>query len=125
MGCNSSAGVNAPKGKGGLVTITGISGFIGAHVCKLFLDDGNYKVRGTVRDKSNPEKLEQFKAAFGKNFDKLEIVDADLLDDESLSKAIEGSTYVVHVASPAFFGGTEEQLIKPAVQGTLGILKAC
>ena len=34
-----------------LVLITGISGYIGSHVCKAFLEDGTYRVRGTVRDK--------------------------------------------------------------------------
>ena len=36
--------------------------------------------------------------AFG---DQVEFVEADLLDEESLFRAIDGSTYVVHTASPA------------------------
>ena len=36
-----------------LVTITGISGYIGSHVALLFLKDGGYRVRGTVRDPNN------------------------------------------------------------------------
>lgn len=72
-------------------------------------------MRGTVRDKTNPEKLAQLRLAFGEHFDKLELVNADLLNEQSLIDAITGSTYVVHVASPFFFGGTEDEVIKPAV----------
>ena len=33
-------------------------------------------------------------------YDQLELVEADLLDEESIHRAIEGCTYVVHTASP-------------------------
>jgi len=108
-----------------IVTITGVTGYIGAHVCLRYLQDGGFRVRGTVRDKTNPEKLAQLQLAFGAHFDKLELVNADLLNEQSLVDAITGSTYVVHVASPFFFGGTEDEVIKPAVQGTLAAMKAC
>jgi len=39
-----------------IVVITGISGFIGLHVLRLFLEDGGFRVRGTVRAISD-EKL--------------------------------------------------------------------
>ena len=40
--------------------------------------------------------------------------------------AIKGSTYVIHCASPFYFTNeTEEELMKPAVEGTLSVLKAC
>jgi nucleoside-diphosphate-sugar epimerase len=57
MGCNSSSRASEPGGKG-LVTITGISGYIGAHVALTYLEDGGFKVRGTVRNKDDPAKLE-------------------------------------------------------------------
>ena len=52
-----------------LVTITGITGFLGANVCLLFLKDGNYRVRGTVRSTSNAAKLDPIKNAFGGHYD--------------------------------------------------------
>ena len=107
------------------MTITGISGYIGAHVALACLEDGGFKVRGTVRNKDDPAKLEQYKVAFGKHFDKLELVNADLLDDASLAQAIQGSTYVIHVASPFVYGKSDDEVIKPAVDGTIGVLKAC
>jgi nucleoside-diphosphate-sugar epimerase len=48
-----------------------------------------------------------------------------LLDAESLSRAIAGSTYVVHTASPYFNPVNEEDVVKPAVEGTMAVLKAC
>ena len=48
-----------------------------------------------------------------------------MLDAFSLSKAIAGSKYVVHTASPFNFSAKEDDLAKPAVEGTLAVLKAC
>ena len=71
-----------------LVTITGISGYLGAQVCLHFLKDGSYRVRGTVRSTKNEKKIEPLKKAFKEYFKKLELVEADLLDENSLIKAV-------------------------------------
>jgi uncharacterized protein YbjT (DUF2867 family) len=72
------------------VVITGITGFLGSHVCDYFLKDGGYTVRGTVRDKNNEKKIAPVRNAFGDNFSKLELVEADLLKPETLDAAIAG-----------------------------------
>ena len=110
-----------------LVTITGITGYVGSHVAKLFLQDGGFRVRGTVRDPNNQAKLAPIQQAFGQElFDKMELVAADLLDDGSLGRAISGSTYVIHVASPVGSSMKDEaDFVKPAVTGTKSVLKAC
>ena len=51
-------------------------------------------------------------------------MEADLNDEQSLIDAIAGSTYVIHMASPFVFG-TGEDLIGPAVNGTMAVMKAC
>lgn len=63
----------------------------------------------------------------GDKFDELELVNADLMDRDSLKNAVEGCEYVVHVASPIPIGSPkdEDDVIVPAVQGTLGMLEAC
>jgi uncharacterized protein YbjT (DUF2867 family) len=66
----------------------------------MFLKDGGYRVRGTVRNKDDQAKIAPLKAAFGSDFKNLELVNANLLDQASLDKAIEGATYLVHTASP-------------------------
>jgi nucleoside-diphosphate-sugar epimerase len=64
--------------------------------------------------------------AFGDWFENLELVEADLLDADSISRAVVGSTYVVHTASPVVFNPkTDDDVIKPAVDGTLAVMKAC
>lgn len=64
------------------------------------MEDGGFKVRGTVRDKSNKQKIDPLREAFGENFEHLELVEADLNDAASLDRAIEGANFVVHTASP-------------------------
>jgi nucleoside-diphosphate-sugar epimerase len=41
-----------------VVLITGVSGYLGSHVALVFLKDGGFTVRGTVRDCSNAKKIE-------------------------------------------------------------------
>lgn len=112
-----------------VVLITGVSGYIGSAVCFDFLKDKSYRVRGTVRDKNNANKIQPIKDAFGADFDRLELVNADLLDEASIDKAIEGATFVVHTASPCDMGGNnlknEDEVRLPAVNGTLAVMKAC
>jgi len=105
-----------------LVVITGGSGFLGAHVCHVFLKDGSYSVRGTVRDPNDEAKIKPLKDGFGELFDQLELVAADLTDEASLTDACAGATYVIHTASPFNFKG---DCVGPAVAGTQAIMKAC
>ena len=40
-----------------IILVTGISGYAGSQVALALLEDGSYKVRGTVRDKNNAAKI--------------------------------------------------------------------
>ena len=106
--------------------VTGITGYVGAWVTLKVLETDQYSVRGTVRDKSNEAKMQALKEAFGDHFDKIELFNADLTDKESLRIAAEGCDYVIHVASPFPLEDpkNEDEVIKPAVEGTTGILEA-
>lgn len=106
-----------------LVVITGVSGYLGSQVCLTFLQDGSYRVRGTVRSTSNEPKLAALKSGLGAQwFEQLELVEADLTNEESLLAACDGADYIVHTASPFHFGG---DCVGPAVQGTTAVMKAC
>ena len=109
------------------VVITGISGFLGSRVAEVFLKSGQFRVKGTVRSATNEKKIAPIREGLGDLFRQLELVEADLLNAESLMKAIEGATYVVHTASPipTEIPKNEDLLIKPAVEGTLAVLRAC
>ena len=39
------------------VLVTGASGFIASHLTKHLLEEGRFRVRGTVRSKTNKEKV--------------------------------------------------------------------
>jgi len=111
-----------------LVTITGVTGFLGSMTAKYYLEDGGYRIRGTVRDVNNATKINPLKSTLGEElFSKLELVEADLLNQESISAALSGSTYVIHTASPFVLQDPEDEmtLIRPAVEGTLAVMNAC
>ena len=55
----------------------------------------------------------------------MEIVEAELTNEVSLANAVAGSTYVVHVASPITGVSGAEEIITPAVNGTMAICRAC
>lgn len=56
----------------------------------------------------------------------MELFEADLLKPESLDLAIEGCDFVVHTASPFPLAAPkhEDELIKPAVEGTMAVMRA-
>eukprot|EP00898_Chlorokybus_atmophyticus_P006413 jgi/Chlat1/6773/Chrsp50S06463 len=115
----------APVAPGSLVCVTGAAGFIGSHVVRELLARG-YSVRGTVRNPDDPNKTGHLKALPGA--EKLTLVSADLLSEESIDAAIEGCEGVLHTAYPVpapGSGSEEEEMRRLAVDGTLAVLRAC
>ena len=107
------------------VLVTGASGYIAMH-CILQLLEQNYRVRGTIRSLNREAGLRE---AFAKHIefgDRLEFVEADLLSDDGWDAAVSGCDYVLHTASPVPNAEPkdENEVIKPAVEGTLRVLKA-
>lgn len=112
------------ESKKALVLVTGITGFLGSQIAYQLLEKG-YRVRGTVRNKTNEKKIKPIKTL--PHQEALELVEADLLKAETWDPAVAGCDYVLHVASP-FTTKTpkdENELIRPAVEGTSAVLKAC
>ena len=110
-----------------VVLVTGASGFIATHVIKQLLQEGKYRVRGTVRDSKNEVKVRPLMELVPDAARPLELVDADLLNDESWKEAVRGCTFVLHLASPfpSKQPKNEDEVIRPAVEGTLSVLRAC
>ncbi|RDW90921.1 hypothetical protein BP5796_02086 [Coleophoma crateriformis] len=109
-----------------LVLITGGSGFLGAH-CILQCLDAGYRVRTTTRStKSEDNVRNMLRAGGATKLHLLTFTMADLLKDEGWTEAAEGCTYVLHVASPfpAIAPNHENDLIIPARDGTLRVLRA-
>jgi dihydroflavonol-4-reductase len=107
------------------VLVSGGSGFLGGW-CLVELLRRGYRVRTTVRDTSREAGV---RAAVGSEVDagdRLSVHVADLREDDGWEQAAAGCDYVLHVASP--FPPVQpkdpDELIVPAREGTLRVLKA-
>jgi nucleoside-diphosphate-sugar epimerase len=92
------------------VLVTGASGYMAGHVIAELKEHG-YTVRGTAR----------------RPVDGLDdVVTADLSRDDGWAEAVDGCDHVLHVASPFPRNAprTEDEIVRPAVDGTLRVLRA-
>ena len=108
------------------VLVTGGSGFIGSH-CILQLLSAGHQVRTTVRNLNREVDVRAMLKQGGIEPDgRLSFFAADLEKDSGWPEAISGCDYVLHVASPfpAGIPRHEDDLIVPAREGTLRVLRA-
>lgn len=108
-----------------LVLVTGASGFVAGHCIGELLEHG-YAVRGTVRDPSATGKVAHLAELAERTGGSLEFVGATLESDRGWAEAVAGCTYVLHVASPnpPQAPRNEDEVVRPAVDGTLRVLRA-
>lgn len=112
---------------GKLVLVTGGSGFLALHCIAQALARG-YSVRATIRSDSKKKAILQAlkRSKPPVEISRLSFINADLLKDAGWAEAVEGVSFILHVASP--FPNVqpedENKVIRPAVDGTLRILRA-
>ncbi|MBV1863763.1 MAG: aldehyde reductase [Rhodobacteraceae bacterium] len=111
------------------ILVTGGSGFIAKHIIRQLLDEG-YRVRASVRSAARENEV---RLAVGQNIKEtvdlekmLNFVHLDLNSDEGWQEALQGVGALIHTASPFPMNQptNEDDVIRPAVEGTLRALRA-
>jgi len=111
------------------VFLTGASGYIGKHITLQLLNQG-YLVRASVRDLSRSSEVRDAVTPHLMDAAKLEtrltFVELDLEKDAGWDVALNGIDVLLHTASPFPLASPkdENELIRPAVEGTLRALRA-
>jgi nucleoside-diphosphate-sugar epimerase len=108
------------------VLVTGGSGFVGVHAILQLLAEG-HGVRTTVRSPSRQnDVLAMLKEGGAQRADELAFFVADLESDAGWAGAMAECDYVLHVASPMPLESPKDEndLIRPAREGTLRVLRA-
>ncbi|WP_217602997.1 aldehyde reductase [Chitinophaga sp. GbtcB8] len=108
------------------VLVTGGTGFAGVH-CILQLLNAGYKVKTTLRSlQRKQEVIGMLRHGGATATDNVSFIVTDLSNDANWDLAAENCEYVLHVASPILLTipKHEDEVIRPAVEGTLRVLKA-
>lgn len=109
------------------VLVTGAAGFIGSTLCERLLAEG-HQVRGVdCFDEFYDESTKRRNVSVALDHDAFELVEADIRDEASMAKAMDGATVVIHLAARA---GVRPSIAKPLlyqdvnVRGTNVLLEA-
>jgi dihydroflavonol-4-reductase len=112
-----------------MILVTGGTGLVGAHL--LFqLSQKEEKIRAIRRTTSSPDRVRKLFSYYSEEaerlFSQIEWVDGDILDPESLLKAMEGVHSVYHTAALVSFDSQDyENIMETNVIGTANVVNAC
>ena len=104
--------------------ITGGAGFIGSHLCRSLLEDGQ---RVRVVDNFSTGKTENLSDLSERYGDRLEIIEHDIRNESKLNKLFDGATVVYHQAAVP---SVPQSILHPIdstavnISGTLNVLVA-
>ena len=117
--------MSTPTTPRGLVVVTGGSGYIAGYCIAQLLNEG-WRVRTTVRNLGRAEEVRATIGNIAANAGAIEFAAADLNLDAGWTNAVAGADYVLHVASPVptVDPKSDDELVRPARDGTLRVLKA-
>ena len=100
-----------------MIFLTGATGLLGSFICRKLIQEG-CKVKAAKRSSSSFSLLEDIQ-------DKIEWVEADVLDILSLNQALEGCNQVVHCAGlVSYHAGDADLLFKINGEGTANLVNA-
>ncbi|KAG6204209.1 hypothetical protein E4U35_003579 [Claviceps purpurea] len=112
-----------------LVLLTGATGMVGFRVLMRLLESG-YFVRAVVRTQAGFDRISSLPCIRNYKSQLSSIVVPNITAPFAYYEAVKGAKFVVHVASPSSCAHLttqedfQEHIIRPAVQGTIGLLDA-
>jgi nucleoside-diphosphate-sugar epimerase len=112
-----------------MILVTGATGLVGSHLTYELLISGQ-QVKAIKRPNSNIENTKRifsyYNTDFINLFEKIEWIDADIINYPSLINAMNNCEYVYHAAAMVSFAPEDkEALLQNNIQGTANIVNAC
>ncbi|THH00765.1 hypothetical protein EW026_g1816 [Hermanssonia centrifuga] len=105
---------------GALVLVTGISGFVGAHIVNELFKAG-YRARGTVRSPKVATIKQWYK---GTEYEgKVDVVVIDDLVAGDFTAAFQGVEGVIHAAAPLPGRASPEEALDAGIEGSMNVLR--
>ncbi len=112
-----------------MILVTGGTGLVGAHLIYHLIKEGKC-VRALKRESSDIQKTRFVFEFYGNNstalFEKIQWVDGDLLDYESLESALEGVSEVFHTGALVSFNPSlKDEMLSVNEDGTANLVNIC
>lgn len=112
-----------------MITVTGATGLLGSRLLFDLLSSG-YTVRALKRRSSNTEYIRHVFSFYtddhDKLFNKVEWVDFDILDIDSVIDVLDGTSKLYHAAAFVSFNPADrKKMLRNNIQGTANIVNAC
>lgn len=109
-----------------MILVTGGTGLVGSHLL-VQLSISEERIRAIYRKNSNLDAVKRvfgyYGSEFEKLYDKIEWIEANIIDVPSLEKAFEGITHVYHCAAIVSFNKKDyQQMRKVNIEGTANMV---
>jgi len=113
-----------------MITITGATGLLGSRVLFDLLSSTGGKILALKRETSNTEAVRKVFSWYTDDqddmFKRIEWVDFDILDPDSVIETLQGTSHLYHAAAYVSFNPRDKQfMIRNNAEGTANIVNAC
>ncbi|NHJ33131.1 MAG: NAD-dependent epimerase/dehydratase family protein, partial [Asgard group archaeon] len=106
------------------IIITGANGFVGSNLTKYLSQDPSLEVYAMVRPKAPVNFLKDFQFKDDSNEKWFDLVEASILDEDSLVEAFDKKDIIIHLAGYVSDWGKKERFWQMNVDGTRNVLQA-